>query len=89
MRSQQYQWQPQHGRGGQALNNNTLGNDNIALGFGAGGGVIDASNVICIGRSVPGFNVSNSCFIGNIFGAPMEVPMPYKCRSIQPASWGR
>jgi uncharacterized coiled-coil protein SlyX len=57
--------------GGQALNSNSTGNDDIALGFGAGGGVIDASNVICIGRSVPGFNVSNSCFIGNIFGAPI------------------
>jgi uncharacterized coiled-coil protein SlyX len=30
--------------------------------------VTDASNVICIGFGVPGANVSNSCFIGNIFG---------------------
>jgi trimeric autotransporter adhesin len=55
--------------GGQALNSNSTGNDNIALGFGAGGGIIDVSNVICIGESVSGFNVGSSCFIGNIFGA--------------------
>jgi hypothetical protein len=35
--------------------------------FGAGGNVTTASDVICIGAS--GANVSNSCFIGQIFGA--------------------
>ena len=52
------------GRG--ALGANTTGNNNIALGAFAGGGVTTANNVIAIGHV--GFNVSNSCFIGNIRG---------------------
>ena len=50
-----------------ALPNNTSGGGNIALGAHAGGVVTTANNVICIG--LPGQNVSNSCFIGHIFGA--------------------
>ena len=42
--------------------------DNIALGFNTGGGVTTADNVICIGATVAGENVSDSCYIGNIFG---------------------
>jgi hypothetical protein len=53
--------------GASALLNNTTGSSNIALGAGAGASVSSASNVICIGAS--GSNVSNSCFIGEIFGA--------------------
>ena len=52
--------------GTEALNNNTIGNFNTALGVGAGGNVVTADNVICIGTS--GANVSNSCYIGQIFG---------------------
>jgi hypothetical protein len=52
------------GRGALVLN--TTGSSNIALGFNAGVNVTTASNVISIGSS--GANVSNSCFIGNIFG---------------------
>jgi hypothetical protein len=37
------------------------------LGFGAGGNLTTASNVICTDAS--GANVSKSCFIGQIFGA--------------------
>jgi Chaperone of endosialidase len=37
------------------------------LGFGAGGNITTASNVICI--AALGNNVDDSCFIGNIFGA--------------------
>ena len=44
----------------------TTGSDNIALGFGAGDNVTTASDVICIGAG--GANVSNSCYIGQIFG---------------------
>ena len=55
--------------GPQALINNTTGNDNIAIGFGAGGSIDTASNTICIGSLVTGFDVSNGCFIGNIRGA--------------------
>jgi hypothetical protein len=43
------------------------GSDNIALGFGASDDVTTASDVICIGAG--GANVSNNCFIGQIFGA--------------------
>jgi hypothetical protein len=52
--------------GHEALNNST-GNANAALGSNAGGGVTNANNVICIGANVPGENVSDSCFIGNIY----------------------
>jgi len=36
------------------------------LGIGAGNGITTATNVICIGASVFGADVDNSCFIGNI-----------------------
>jgi hypothetical protein len=52
------------GRG--ALSLNTSGSGNIALGFNAGLFVSTANNVISIGSV--GADVSNSCFIGNIFG---------------------
>jgi hypothetical protein len=44
------------------------GSGNIALGANAGSSVTTASNVICIGGNVAGANVSNTCFVGNIFG---------------------
>jgi len=53
--------------GDVALANNTTGNFNTAVGVGAGARVETASNVICIGH--PGANLSNRCYIGNIFGA--------------------
>jgi uncharacterized coiled-coil protein SlyX len=53
--------------GGSALVNNTTGTGNTALGVGAGLGVFTANSVICIDH--PGQDVSNSCFIGQIFGA--------------------
>jgi Chaperone of endosialidase len=43
------------------------GNGNTALGSGAGDGVTTATGVICIG--IQGADVSNSCYIGNIFSA--------------------
>jgi hypothetical protein len=54
--------------GDSALFSNTTGSNNTALGNRAGDNVITADNVICIGSFVPGANVSNSCFIGNIRG---------------------
>jgi hypothetical protein len=54
-----------------ALSNNTTGNSNTALGFAAGTGVTTANNVICIGTL--GVNVSDSCYIGNIFGQPVAI----------------
>jgi len=66
-----------------ALAGNTDGNSNTAVGFNAlasstgsankalgdfaGSNVTTASNVICIG--LPGADVDNSCFIGNIFNS--------------------
>ena len=51
--------------GNSALVGST-GSNNTCLGAGAGNFVTTASNVICIGSI--GANVSNSCFIGNIYG---------------------
>ena len=48
-----------------ALGANTTGSGNIGLGAFAGNGVSTADHVICVGA--PGANVSNSCYIGNIF----------------------
>jgi hypothetical protein len=39
------------------------------LGYFAGAGVHTADNVICIGANVLGADGSDSCYIGNIFGA--------------------
>jgi trimeric autotransporter adhesin len=52
--------------GVSALRNSSTGDSNTALGLGAGSAVTTADNVICIGTS--GENVSNTCYIGNIFG---------------------
>ena len=52
--------------GGLAGGSVTTGSDNIALGNGAGSNVTTANNVICIGTA--GANVSNSCYIGQIYG---------------------
>ena len=49
-----------------ALLDNTTGNNNTALGSVAGINVTTANNVICIGTH--GANVSDSCYIGSIFG---------------------
>jgi len=51
--------------GRAALAQNISGASNVALGNLAGGGVFTASNVIAIGA--PGADVSDSCFIGNIY----------------------
>jgi trimeric autotransporter adhesin len=53
--------------GEEAGYNQTTASGNIVLGQGAGGGIVGANNVICIGTA--GNDVSDSCYIGNIFGA--------------------
>ena len=53
--------------GREALDSNISGIGNVALGNFAGFGVVTANNVICIGNGVTGVDVSNSCFIGNIY----------------------
>ncbi len=57
--------------GGEAPLNSTTGLNNVAVGAGAGSGVTDANNVICIGAFLSGLNQDNSCFISNIFVAPV------------------
>jgi hypothetical protein len=56
--------------GSAALGSNTTGSSNVAVGLLAGNNVTTANNVICIGTTVGGANVSNSCFIGNIWSQP-------------------
>ena len=51
-----------------ALFFSTTGSNNTALGLGAGNNVTTADNVIAIGAGVFGENVSDTCYIGNIFG---------------------
>lgn len=51
-----------------ALYNDTSGGGNVGLGNNAGLNVTTANNVICIGTGIQGANVSDSCYIGNIFG---------------------
>ena len=53
--------------GDGALLANTTGSGNTALGANAGSGITTAHDVICVGAV--GANVSNSCYIGNIFNA--------------------
>jgi uncharacterized coiled-coil protein SlyX len=53
-----------------ALSSNTTGNANIALGGLAGSGVTTANRVICIGDE--GANVSDSCYIGGIYGTAID-----------------
>jgi len=52
--------------GFRALGVNMTGTGNTAVGASAGNAVSTADNVICIGTA--GANVSNSCYIGNIYG---------------------
>ena len=54
--------------GFRALGQNMTGSDNTAVGVVAGNAVSTASNVICIGAI--GADVSNSCYIGNIWNQP-------------------
>ena len=53
-----------------ALFNNATGLGNIALGISAGFHVFTADNVIAIGSL--GADVTNSCYIGNIYGQPID-----------------
>jgi uncharacterized coiled-coil protein SlyX len=58
------------GVGSGALFGNTTGTFNTALGYGAGINVTTASGVIAIGT--PGGDVDNSCYIGGIYGRPVD-----------------
>jgi trimeric autotransporter adhesin len=52
-----------------ALSQNTTGNNNTVIGRAAGSNITTASNVICIGANLDADNVSDSCYINNIFNA--------------------
>jgi hypothetical protein len=58
--------------GQNALKSNTTGSDNTAVGFGAGANVTTANNVICIGADVAGADVSNTTWIGNVYGVTTQ-----------------
>ena len=58
--------------GASALNNNTTGNFNIALGRSAGENVTTADSVMCIGTNVAGANVSQTTWIGNVYGVTTQ-----------------
>jgi len=64
--------------GERALGGVTTGSYNTTLGVEAGSEVNTASNVICIGAFVPGISsvmgeVDHSCYIGNIYHAPVDL----------------
>src|SRR6266545_1818350 len=63
--------------GHTALFNNTSGGFNTVLGTGAGTLVTSASSVICIGQNVPGEDLDNSTYIGNI-NTTAQQPLPGK-----------
>jgi len=54
--------------GWNALPSDSTGFSNVALGAAAGANVMTAHDVICIGTNVIGEDISNSCYIGSIFG---------------------
>jgi hypothetical protein len=51
---------------------NTTGKNNTAVGYYAGKNVTTANNVISIGSNVAGANVSNTTWIGNIYGVTTQ-----------------
>jgi uncharacterized coiled-coil protein SlyX len=58
--------------GDAALYNDTTGNGNVAVGDLAGYSVTTASDVTCIGASVLGANVSNTTWIGHVYGVTTQ-----------------
>jgi Chaperone of endosialidase len=58
--------------GTNALVNNTTGSHNTAVGFNAGGNVVTADNVTCIGFLVDGADVSDTTWIGNVYGVTTQ-----------------
>lgn len=58
--------------GFETLFNSTTGGSNTAFGYHAGNGVTTASNVTCIGANVAGADVSNTTWIGNVYGVTTQ-----------------
>jgi hypothetical protein len=57
--------------GAEALNS-ANGDGNTALGFNACGSVMTASDVLCIGSGVLGFDVSSTTWIANVYGVTTQ-----------------
>ena len=68
------------GIGNTATGRNALpfstGDLNTAIGYSAGSAITTAANVICIGANVAGADVSDSCYIGNIFNQTSSNGIP-------------
>jgi len=64
------------GRANTAIGDLTLysstGSNNTAIGYKAGHSVFTANNVMCIGANVLGADVSNTTWIGNIYGVTTQ-----------------
>src|ERR1043166_6539722 len=58
--------------GDNALALNTTGSLNTAVGLSAGLNILTASNVTCIGANVVGEDVSNTTWIGNVYGVTTQ-----------------
>jgi hypothetical protein len=58
--------------GDDALDNNVDGNSNVAIGDEAGTAVVHASHVIAIGADMSGADVSNTTWIGNVYGTTTQ-----------------
>ncbi len=58
--------------GAGALGSNTTGSLNTALGDAAGSNITAANNVICIGGQILGADVSNTTWIGNVYGVTTQ-----------------
>jgi len=58
--------------GGSALAGCTTGSSNVAVGDGAGTAVVSGSDIICIGANVAGEDVSDTTWIGNVYGVTTQ-----------------
>jgi hypothetical protein len=58
--------------GSRALDQNTAGNGNIVIGTFAGTNITTADAVICIGNELDGADVSNTTWIGNVYGVTTQ-----------------
>jgi hypothetical protein len=64
------------GLGYEAGQNLTSGSQNVIVGYQSGSGVVTANNVICIGANVAGADITNSCYIGNVYGGDATGGLP-------------
>jgi hypothetical protein len=58
--------------GSRALDQNTTGSGNIVIGTFAGTNITTADDVICIGNELNGADVSNTTWIGNVYGVTTQ-----------------